>query len=71
MQDAPFRDAQALAPPEVVREVRPDGSFVLRHPRPLQPYARCVGDWLEHWAATTPEAVFLAEREGEGWRRLT
>jgi feruloyl-CoA synthase len=45
---------------------------VLRHPRPLQPYARCVGDWLEHWAATTPDAVFLAERDPQGeWRRLS
>jgi feruloyl-CoA synthase len=72
MVNAPFQDGQALAPPEVVREARADGSFVLRHPRPLQPYARCVGDWLEHWAATTPDAVFLAERDAGGeWRRLT
>ncbi|MEJ8835035.1 feruloyl-CoA synthase [Ramlibacter sp. AN1133] len=72
MVNAPFADGHALAPPEVVREARADGSFVLRHPRPLQPYARCVGDWLEHWAATTPDALFLAERDAQGdWRRLT
>jgi len=71
MLNAPFGDAQALAPPEVLREQRADGSFVLRHPRPLQPHARCVGDWLEHWAATTPDALFLAERDAQGgWRRL-
>ena len=29
---------------------------------PLQPYARCVGDWLEHWARQTPEKIFLGER---------
>ena len=72
MVNAPFGDGHALAPPEVVRESRADGSFVLRHPRPLQPHARCVGDWLEHWAATTPDALFLAERDAAGaWRKLT
>ena len=24
--------------------------------------ARCVGDWLEHWARQTPERIFLGER---------
>ena len=72
MKQAPFQDEQALAPPRVAMETRPDGSFVLRHPQRLQPFARCIGDWLEHWAATTPDALFLAERDGEGqWRRLT
>ena len=27
-----------------------DGSFVLRSPEPLKPYARCIGEWLERWA---------------------
>ncbi|OYV02454.1 MAG: feruloyl-CoA synthase [Burkholderiales bacterium PBB5] len=45
-----FDDAAALAPPRAVREALPDGAFVLRHPEPLQPYARCIGAWLEHWA---------------------
>jgi feruloyl-CoA synthase len=72
MHNAPFGDGQALAPPEVVRESRADGSFVLRHPRPLQPFARCAGDWLEHWAGTTPDALFLAERgPDDQWRKLT
>jgi feruloyl-CoA synthase len=69
---APFQDEQALAPPRVARESRTDGSFVLRRPEPLQPFARCIGDWLEHWAAMTPDALFLAERDGEGqWRKVT
>jgi len=69
----PFARAGETAPlaaPRVLREDLADGSFVLRHPDPLQPHARCVGDWLEHWAAATPEAVFLAERTPEGWRSL-
>lgn len=67
-----FNDRAALAAPRAVREDRADGSFVLRHPEPLQPYARCIGAWLEHWATTTPEADFLAERDATGaWRKLS
>ena len=69
-----FGDAAALAPPRVVREDLPGGGFILRSPEALQPFARCIGDWLEHWAATTPDALFLAERDpsaASGWRQLT
>ncbi|MFN9504225.1 MAG: feruloyl-CoA synthase [Rubrivivax sp.] len=62
-----------MAPRRAVREDRPDGSTLLRHPMPLQPHARCIGDWLEHWALHTPEAPCLAERAAGapgGWRRL-
>ncbi len=68
----PFGDPGALAPRQTLRIDRPDGGFLLRHPEALQPYARCIGDWLEHWAATTPDALFLAERDATGgWRRLS
>ena len=68
----PFGDASSLATPRVERENLPGGGFVLRHPEPLQPYTRCVGAWLEHWAATTPDAIFLAERDSPNtWRRLS
>ena len=69
-----FGDAAALAPPRVLREDLPGGGFLLRSPEALQPFARCIGDWLEHWAATTPDAPFLAERDATapgGWRQLT
>ena len=60
-----------LAPPRVVRVGFGDGSFVLRSPEPLEPYARCTGEWLERWAAQTPDAPAFAERGPEGeWRRL-
>ncbi|HYE70892.1 MAG TPA: AMP-binding protein, partial [Aquabacterium sp.] len=72
MTPFPFHDPGSLAPRQVAREDLPGGGFVLRHPQPLQAYARCIGDWLEHWAATTPDAVFLGERDAAGaWRRLT
>jgi feruloyl-CoA synthase len=48
-----------------------DGCFVLRSPEALQPYARCVGEWLEQWAAATPDAPAFAERTAAGWTRLS
>lgn len=67
----PFGDPGALAPARVLRDDLPGGGFVLRSAEALQPFARCIGDWLEHWARTTPNALFLAEREGTGWRSLS
>src|ERR1051325_3690399 len=67
-----FNDPAALAPPRTERVPLPAGGLILRPPEALQPYARCVGDWLEHWAHTTPAALCLAERTAGGaWRRLS
>jgi feruloyl-CoA synthase len=66
-----FDDPSQLAPPRVLRVPLDDGSVVLRSPEPLAPYARCVGEWLERWAAESPEAPAFAERTPQGdWRRL-
>ncbi|MBR1123617.1 feruloyl-CoA synthase [Bradyrhizobium lablabi] len=54
--DTPF------ATPSIVAISRADGSILLRSTVPLGEYARCVGDWLEHWARETPDRVFLGER---------
>jgi len=67
-----FDDPAMLAPARVVKQDLPGGAFVLRSPEALQPHARCVGDWLEHWAATTPDTLAFAERDATGgWRRVT
>ncbi|WP_257894257.1 feruloyl-CoA synthase [Gymnodinialimonas phycosphaerae] len=58
-------------PHDVIREDRNDGAIVLRARPDLGPVAERVTDWLEHWAEATPEAVFLAERSGEGWREVS
>ncbi|MET0438613.1 MAG: feruloyl-CoA synthase [Devosia sp.] len=39
--------------------------------QPLGDYPRAMTDRLQHWAETTPEQVFLAERQGDGWRTVT
>lgn len=66
-----FDDESQLAPARVEVERFDDGSFILRSPEPLQPYVRCVGEWLEQWAEQTPDAIAFAEREGAGWRELS
>lgn len=51
---------------------RADGGHILRSPQRLHPYSRCLGELLAHWAHTTPDSVFLAERTGdEAWRKVT
>ena len=61
-----------LAPARTLRSDRADGSIVLRSPEALQPYARCIGEWLETWARNTPDALAFAQRGADGaWLRLT
>jgi feruloyl-CoA synthase len=60
-----------FGPPDVIVERRPDGVMLARSPHPLGPYPRAATDWLDHWASVAPDRVFLAEREGEAWRKLT
>jgi feruloyl-CoA synthase len=60
-----------LAP--VAIETRPlsDGGLWMRSRQELQPYPRCLGELLRHWAGAAPDRTFLAERNGEDWRRVT
>ena len=51
---------------------RSDGTLLLTSPDPLGEYPRCVGEYLNHWARTTPDAPFLCQRAANGaWQRLT
>ena len=71
MAEGFFDNPRMLAPRCVDKIELGDGAFVLRSPEPLAPYARCVGEWLEHWAAQTPDALAFAEpAAGGGWRAL-
>jgi feruloyl-CoA synthase len=73
-QEAPVA-ALDLAQPNILREDRSDGSFVLRSAERLRPYERNILEWLLYWAAVAPERTFLAERIRSGaesaWRRIT
>ena len=57
-------------PAKVDVDRRNDGTIVLRSPEPLSSYPRCLGEYLERWADVKPEAIFLAQRSGDGWRAL-
>lgn len=72
MNDDFLLDESQIAPPRTVRIDFDDGSFALRSPMALKPYARCIGEWIERWARETPDALAFAERDesGEGWRKL-
>ena len=45
--------------------------MILRSPQRAWRGRARMGDKLARWASWMPHRVFLAEREGEGWRRLT
>jgi len=67
-----LNDPSLMAPPRAVRVPLDHGCFVLRSPESLKPYARCIGEWLEHWSERTPDAPAFAERQADGgWQRLT
>src|SRR5436190_2377235 len=54
-----------------VQVERKHGNIYLRSPQKLAPYARCVTEWLVQWSDKEPTRTFLAERKGEGWRKLS
>jgi feruloyl-CoA synthase len=60
-----------FAPARVEVEKLDDGAFIIRSPDSLKPYSRCLGDLLVHWAERIPDRIFLAQRAGDGWRRVT
>lgn len=64
------QDAKYL-PHAVELETRPDGIMLFRSTYQLGPVVEKTSDWLHHWAQTTPDAVFIAERSGTDWRRET
>jgi len=69
--NAPLRPV-AMGDGHAERIERPDGVAIVRSTEPLQPYPRVLTDRLRHWAETTPERLFLAQRTSEGpWRSLT
>ena len=61
-----------FAPKEVLVERREDGSILLRSPIELTGSVNNIVDYLEQWAATAPDRVFLAQRSAApGWETLS
>ena len=58
--------------PAVTIERKSDGTIYLRPTQQLTDYPRRLTDRLHHWAAATPDNVYMAERVAGGdWRKLT
>jgi feruloyl-CoA synthase len=69
-QDVPPANASFL--PAAVRvRLNADGACLLDSEHDLVATSTTVFAWLQDWAARQPDAVFLAERAGSGWRQIT
>ncbi len=60
-----------FARPNIEVERRPDGALVLRSREALADHPAHLGLLLRDWAEREPGRVFLAERQGDGVRRIT
>jgi feruloyl-CoA synthase len=64
----------SLGPVGVTLERRAGGIVHVRSPFQLKEYPARLTERLDHWAATAPDRVFLAQRgpgKGGGWQRFT
>jgi feruloyl-CoA synthase len=64
-------DLNPFAPVDLRVERRDDGVVLLQNTMPLESLDDTLIDRLRHWAERTPDSLFLAERAGDGWRRLS
>lgn len=55
----------------VAAQQRADGTTLVGSTLALGAYPRSIVDALEQWAAKTPDTVLVADRDGDGWRKLT
>ncbi len=70
---APFRDARYAPRALEVERLQGKGgeTLILRNPMPYSDAVRTVTQPLARWAVEAPDRVWLAERDGEGWRTVT
>ncbi len=66
----PMRNPR-YAPRRFEIEHRPDGSILLCNPTPFSQAFQTTNQALDYWADRKPDGFWLAERSGEGWRRLS
>jgi feruloyl-CoA synthase len=70
-QSAPVRKVD-IWKPAVSCSYTPEGVLYVRPRQELGAYPGSLLERLEHWAAVTPDRVFMAQRDGSGaWRSLT
>src|ERR1700709_1479460 len=66
----PLRAISFGNPPGTI-DRRSDGTIYLRPKISLGDYPVRITDRLHHWASTEPNRVFMAERAGGGWGKVT
>jgi feruloyl-CoA synthase len=66
-------DARQVAvwTPDLQSETRADGTTLIWRADALGPYPDRLTDRIDHWAAHRPNMTWMAERDGEGWRKVT
>ena len=55
---------------EVESETRADGTIIVRRRDKLADYPQRMSDRFRHWAEVAPDRVWMAERQGDGWREM-
>ena len=63
--------AVRIAPSDAIVRHGANGSVYMQAPTPLGPYQTRITDSLDHWASHAPDRMFLAQRDGDGWRSVT
>lgn len=72
LRKVPFKQVNFLER-TIDTERRPDGTIVLRHHLPLDPFERCIPVYLARWALERPDQTWLAQRRGPNrdWLHVT
>jgi len=63
--------ANPYLPHKVTLDTRADGVLLMESAYTCGPMVENTGVWLDHWARTTPEGIFIAEKSGADWRELS
>lgn len=71
MANAPGYRQAKLWQPDLKWEERADGSWLIWREDEMAPYPDRMTDRIDHWAEKTPDTVWMAERDGDGWRGKT
>lgn len=71
LNTAPFRDARYATRALEVERVHGGETLILRNPMPYSDAVRTTTEPLARWAAEAPDRVWLAERDGDGWRKVS
>lgn len=62
--------AAKLWNPDLRWEERPDGTTLIWREDALGDYPDRLTDMIDHWAGLRPDRTWMAQRDGDGWRRV-